>query len=104
MPRTKAGEKITWGEFGKRWKRGMKGVTPLQQANLTMRGTWIMLLGLACGFVITLFNLRNLWWLSIILGAGFFNTTVSLLGLWQKVQLLKQFEIPMEVKGGFENE
>ena len=62
----------------------MQGITPFQQTRMQLNSTYIMLIGILCGFVITLFNLKNLWWLSIILGAAFFNTSISALGLWQK--------------------
>jgi len=59
---------------------------------MQLNSTYIMLIGILCGFVITLFNLKNLWWLSIILGAAFFNTGVSALGLWQKKIALGNIE------------
>lgn len=80
----KEGNELTYKEFMERWKTGMKGITQYQQTKMQLNSTYIMLIGIACGFVITLFNLKNLWWLSIILGAAFFNTGISALGLWQK--------------------
>jgi|TARA_R100000789_G_scaffold30675_1_gene34369 hypothetical protein len=80
----KDGKKITYAEFMERWKTGMKGITQSQQTKMQLNSTYIMLIGIACGFVISLFNWSNLWWLAIILGAAFFNTGVGALGLWQK--------------------
>jgi len=80
----KQGNKLTYTEFMTRFKEGVKGVTQYQQTKMQLNSTYIMLIGILCGFVITFFNLKNLWWLSIILGAAFFNTGVSALGLWQK--------------------
>ena len=80
----KSGNKLTYNQFMSKWKEGLKGVTPFQQTRMQLNSTYIMLIGILCGFVITLFNLKNLWWLSIILGAAFFNTSISALGLWQK--------------------
>ena len=80
----KLGNKLTYNQFMSKWKEGLKGVTPFQQTRMQLNSTYIMLIGILCGFVITLFNLKNLWWLSIILGAAFFNTSISALGLWQK--------------------
>ena len=88
----KAGNKLTYKEFMERWKTGMKGVTQYQQTKMQLSSTYIMLIGIMCGFVITFFNLKNLWWLSIILGAAFFNTSISALGLWQKKIAFKQME------------
>lgn len=87
----KDGKEISYKQFMEKWKEGMRGITPLQQTNMQLKSTYIILFGIACGFIITLFNLKNLWWLSIILGAGFFNTSISALGLWQKKDSLKNF-------------
>ena len=92
----KYGNKITLSEFMSRWKSGMQGITPYQQTRMQLNSTYIMLIGILCGFVITFFNLKNLWWLSIILGAAFFNTGVSALGLWQKKIALQNIQ-PVDV-------
>ena len=86
----KSGDKISYNDFMSRWKAGMRGITPFQQTKMQLNSTYIMLIGILCGFVITLFNLKNLWWLTIILGAAFFNTGVSALGLWQKKVALEE--------------
>ena len=92
----KDGTKLTFKEFMDRWKEGMKGITQYQQTAMQLRSTYIMLIGILCGFVITFFNLKNLWWLSIILGAAFFNTLISGLGLWQKKVALGVMEKMLE--------
>jgi hypothetical protein len=92
MPKDKLGNKLTWKEYGERWKEGIEGITPLQQSSMQLRSINIMLIGLSCGFTITLFNLKNLWWLSIILGGGFFNTSVSWIGTYQRKRALKRIE------------
>jgi len=61
-----------------------------------------MLIGISCGFVITLFNLKILWWLSIILGAAFFNTGVSALGLWQRRAALDEMEKVLDAADYFD--
>ena len=88
----KDGNKLTYKQFMSRWKEGLQGVTPYQQTKMQLNSTYIMLIGILCGFVITLFNLKNLWWLTIILGAAFFNTSISALGLWQKKIALGNIE------------
>lgn len=88
----KAGNKLTFKEFMGRWKKGMQGITQYQQVKMQLNSTYIMLMGILCGFVITFLDLGNLWWLSIILGAAFFNTGVSALGLWQRKIALGAFE------------
>ena len=102
----KEGNKLTYNQFMSKWKEGMRGVTPFQQTRMQLNSTYIMLIGILCGFVITLFNLKNLWWLSIILGAAFFNTSISALGLWQKkialqnIQPIDLDEIMNKLEGG----
>jgi len=88
----KEGKELSYREFMDRWKKGMEGITPLQQIKGQLNSTYIMLLGIAAGFVVTLFNLKNLWWLTIILGAAFFNSGIAALGLWQKVRILENLE------------
>ena len=88
----KKGNKLTYKQFMSKWKEGMRGITPYQQTRMQLNSTYIMLIGILCGFVITLFNLKNLWWLSIILGAAFFNTSISALGLWQKKVALQNIQ------------
>ena len=90
--KNKSGNKLTYNQFMSKWKEGMRGITPYQQTRMQLNSTYIMLIGILCGFVITLFNLKNLWWLSIILGAAFFNTSISALGLWQKKISLQNIE------------
>ena len=96
----KDGKKLTFKEFMARWKQGIEGITPLQQVKGQLNSTYIMLIGISCGFVISLFGFKNLWWLSIILGAAFFNTLISALGLFQKKIALER--IDDLIKGGRE--
>ena len=102
MPKTKTGEKISWKEFFSRWKQGIEEITPLQQVDTQIYFTRIMLLGIACGFGITIISWKTLWWLSIVLGAAFGNTFVQLIALKQKQKMFRNFEQSME--GGVESE
>ena len=90
--KNKDGNKLNYKQFMERWKNGIRGITPYQQTKMQLNSTYIMLIGILCGFVITFFNLKNLWWLTIILGAALFNTGVSALGLWQKKVALEDME------------
>ena len=93
----KEGNKLSLKEFMAKWKEGINRVTPIQQIQSQVIFTFITLIGLLCGIVVTIFNFSSLWWLCIILVAAFGNTTVGLIGLNQKLILLKQIE---EMKGG----
>jgi len=94
MPKDKAGNSLTWKEWLQRWKRGIEGITPLQQVNLQLKGTFIIIIGLCSGIVISIIGIKNLWWLLIILVGGLFNTVVQYLGLWQKKQVFKRLLPP----------
>jgi len=96
MPKTKLGEQISWKEFFARWKKGIDGVTPLQQTNIQVYSTIIMLVGIVAGIVITLFAIKSLWWLCLVLTGALGNTSVSLLGLWQKKNVLKRLYDPTD--------
>ena len=90
MPKTKSGEQISWKEFGVRWKKGINGITPLQQANIQIKGTYIIILGLCSGIFITCLNIKDLWWLTLILVGGLFNSAMQWVGLYQKKNILKK--------------
>jgi hypothetical protein len=91
----KSGKKISFKEFLQRSKQGLRGITPLQQTNIQIKGTVIIIIGLLMGIFVSIIGIKRLWWLLIILIGGMFNTLIQLLGLWQKKQILLKFEVPM---------
>lgn len=101
MIKDKQGKEYTYKEFISKWKKGIEGITPLQQVKSQIQGTRIMLFGLLCGIVVLAFRIKTMWWVEIILLAGLFNTYISLIGLKQKKNVLKQFNLfnPMDVEG-----
>ncbi len=96
-PKTKAGEKITWKEFGKRWKQGIENVTPFQQVKTTMLGLIISLIGVSWGIVFGLY--LKLWWLVVILVGALFVTGVQLLASIQKYMVFKRLEAMVNEMG-----
>ena len=88
--RDKAGNYLTFKEYMARWRKGIEGITPLQQTNTQLYSTIIILIGLICGIVITIIAIKSYWWLLLVLVGAFGNTIVSYLGLWQKKQILKR--------------
>ena len=94
----KEGNKLNYKDFINRWKKGIEGVTPLQQVKMQVNSTWLMIVGLLCGIVMSIIGIRTLWWLLIILVAGLFNTLVQLIGVWQKKRALENIQTLM--KGG----
>jgi hypothetical protein len=91
MIKDKSGKEYTWKEFLVKFKKGVEGITPLQQVKSQMNGTYLMIVGLLCGIVVLAFRIKTMWWVEIILVAGLFNTYISLIGLIQKRKVLEQF-------------
>lgn len=87
----KEGNELTFKQFMARWKEGMKNINPYQQTKSQLISTWIMLVGIIAGLVITIYTFETLWWLTIILAGGTFNTLIQILGLWQKKEQLKPY-------------
>lgn len=88
--------KLGHKKFMQRWKQGIEGITPLQQANNQIFFTIIVIIGILCGFTIALINLKTLWWLAIILFGALGNTLVSLVGLYQRRFMLQKFDTNIE--------
>jgi hypothetical protein len=92
MIKDKKGNSYTWKEFLVKFKKGIEGITPLQQIKSQINGTYLMLTGLSCGIVVLAFAFKKMWWVEIILIAGLFNTFISLIGLIQKKKVLEKFD------------
>ena len=92
MPHDKEGNKLTWKEFMQRWKKGIAGVTALQQVKMQMNSMYIITIGLFLGLIISLIGYKDLWWLGIILAGGLFNTGVMMIGVYQKKMALERME------------
>jgi hypothetical protein len=96
MPKDKYGVQLTWKEFFARWKSGIEQVTELQKVRTQIFSTWIVIVGLLCGIVISLFKISQFWWLLIILAGALLNTLISQLGLHQRKKGLELWEYPQE--------
>lgn len=90
-----SGEEITHKEYMKRWKQGIMKVGLLSQTKIQVRSTWIIIIGLIAGIIVSIMNAENLWWLIIILLGALGNTAIQLIGLIQKRNLIDRH------KGGF---
>jgi len=97
MPRTKTGEQITWKEYFARWKKGIQTLSQLQQIKGQINSTWIIIIGVVAGFIITLFDITKLWWLTLILGGAFGNTSIQQLALYQKKVFLQKIDDALKV-------
>lgn len=88
----KHGNVLDSKEFLEKWKQGIQSVTPLQQARIVYRNTWLIIFGISLGLVITIINYKTLWWLAIILAGALINTLVQQLGNYQKYKQLEKME------------
>ena len=81
--------------FFARWKQGIQKITPLQQTREQVRFTWIVMIGIICGMVMTIRSWSSMWWVTIILVGALGNTYLSYVALKQKLNLLESLELNM---------
>lgn len=93
MIKDKQGKEYSYKEFVSKWKKGIEGITPLQQVKSQINGTWLMIIGLLSGIVVMAFAFKKYWWIEIILVAGLFNTVISLIGLIQRRNVLNKINL-----------
>ncbi len=86
------GEELSFKQFMKRWKAGIEGITPLQQAKTTLMGTWIVISGIIGGMgVMAIVRPADIWWWSeIILLGSLIITGIQLLSGVQKYWKFKE--------------
>lgn len=97
MPRTKLGEQISTKEFMSRWKQGIMNITQLQQSQNLFWNSWLIVIGIVAGIVVSIYNFKNLWWLMIVLLGALGNTIVMQIANYQKMIRLKEIENYQEV-------
>ena len=78
----KKGEELNLKQFLGRWKKGVEGVTPLQQTTTTLWSYPLVIGGLVTGIVIMI--IRKEWWLLVILCGSLPMTLMGLLSTYQK--------------------
>lgn len=90
----KTGEEIKFKQFFKLWKRGINGITALQQSKGQVMGNIINLIGMIAGFItMILTKIKDVWWwASICLGAGILLTLIGEIGFLQKYFRLKEID------------
>jgi len=86
------GNEVGFKKFFKRWRKGIEGITPLQQAWTNLMGTWIVITGISSGIIImALVRLKNYWlWTETILIGSLIVTVVQLIGGLQKYWRFKE--------------
>jgi len=80
------GEEVKTREFFKRWKAGIEGITPLQQAKTNLMGNWITLSGVLAGIVVNaVVRMENQWlWIETILFGSLILIVIQMIGGLQK--------------------
>ena len=91
----KKGKKLTASEFFSRWGEGIKQITPHQKIKFQLRGTFLILVGLVCGLVISIMAYDKLWWVAIILLGALMVNGVSYLSMWQQKKMLDNIQKQM---------
>ena len=87
-----SGEELTLKEYFRRWGEGIKKVGIVSQTKIQVRSTWIIVVGILGGLIISAINFKTLWWLFIILCGALGNTGVQLISLIQKKNLLDSLQ------------
>lgn len=97
------GDKLGFKEFMKRWKLGIEGITPLQQAKTNLMGTWIVISGILGGIIINaLVRIGTQWiWIEVILVGSLIVTVMQMIGGLQKYWRFKETD---KVQKQFEKE
>lgn len=88
----KDGKEVGRKEFFSRWKQGIEGITPLQQAKMAYKSTWIILVGIVAGIIVSFFTMKQLWWLLVILVGALLNTITVQIGNYQKMKIMERLE------------
>ena len=86
------GREVKTKQFFKRWKKGIEGITPLQQSITNLVGNWIVLSGILGGMIINaLVRMENQWiWIEVILGGSLILVVMQLIGGIQKYWRFKE--------------
>ncbi len=94
----KQGNKLGFKEFFGRWKKGIEGISPLQQTRTQLMGMWITLTGIVAGIVVNaLVRMKNMWWwITIILVGSLIVASVQMIGTYQKYVCQKEAQRVMD--------
>jgi hypothetical protein len=96
MPRTKAGEQITWKEFGKRWKVGMQNLTPTQRTFNDIVSSFVILIGFIASLLAIIFFGKQMGWiaygLSLIFIGNIYSIIIKIFSLFGQYKTFKGIE------------
>jgi ABC-type multidrug transport system permease subunit len=85
--RDREGRWITLQEFMTRFKQGVLSISQLQQAKSIYNFTWLIIIGVLIGVVLT--TISKLWWLDLILIGSLLVTAVTQVVNYQKLKSLQ---------------
>lgn len=88
------GSELNFKQFMKRWRKGVEGITPLQQTKTTLWSYPLVVGGVTTGIIIML--LRREWWLVAILVGSLPMTLMGVLSTWQRYVSQKKIETTMK--------
>ena len=83
-------KKLGFKKFMKKWSEGIEGITPLQNARTSLMGTYLILVGIIFGIVVT--SIGKVWWMVIILCGSLIVTTMSWVSTYQKFKKFKEID------------
>ena len=82
--------------FIERWKEGISNIPPVKLSQIAIRGSWITIIGIIVGIIITTINYKNYWWFVIILSGALINSITAIIGqykqLWAYQKIDKMYE------------
>lgn len=96
------GEEIKTRLFFHLWKKGIEGITPLQQAFTMLIGSYIMLFGVVGGMVVNaVVRMEDQWiWVEVILAGSLLLIILQIIGGLQKYWRFKEIDkIQKELEG-----
>lgn len=92
--KSKDGRKLSLKEFLGLWKKGVKGITPLQQTKVSLWSFLPLFGGILWGIAVNL--IAGTWWLSLLLCGSLPLTIISFISTLQKYWSIKKVEEVMK--------
>lgn len=90
LKKKRTGEYLTLSDFFKQVKKGMKEMTPLQQAQSTQFGQIVSMVGVVWGIIYSI--IIQSWWMATILVGGLIVLLTQMIGNWQRKSLFLEQE------------
>jgi hypothetical protein len=84
----KYGNQLSFKEFMGRWRRGVEGITPVQQSLTSLWSYPLIFGGIITGIIINIIN--KTWWLLLILCGSLPITIMQIISLYQKYRSQKK--------------